>query len=207
MPGFCWLMADSAAPGRFHDLVAKYGGALLEPSAGALAARFELVEQALGVAHGMSLTSGRETLAQVAAHPGQVLLDGTTAALAQERRLPEGAALEPLGHHRLIDLGPAVAVFQLVRLDHTGQPSPPLRSLSHFPNNLPILLNSFIGREAEAGRPGSPSTLPLLWQPGSPTESGWQRWPRSPTRPVWWTLQQRQWGSETRPAVTRGRRC
>jgi predicted ATPase/class 3 adenylate cyclase/DNA-binding CsgD family transcriptional regulator len=81
------------------------------------------------------------------AHGGQVLVSNTTADLLADA-LPAGAALLPLGHHRLRDLRQPERVFQLA---HPGLVVrfPPLRSLDTLPNNLPAQLTSFVGREAE----------------------------------------------------------
>jgi hypothetical protein len=79
------------------------------------------------------------------AHGDQVLISSTTADLLADR-LPTGAALLPLGLHRLRDLRQPERVFQL---SHPALCShfPPLRSLDQLPNNLPVQLTSFIGRE------------------------------------------------------------
>jgi predicted ATPase/class 3 adenylate cyclase len=80
---------------------------------------------------------------------GQILLSETTAALVRDS-LPAGAALRDLGLHRLKDLGRPEQIFQL---DAAGLPTefPPLRSLDNpaLPNNLPVQLTTFIGRERE----------------------------------------------------------
>lgn len=82
-----------------------------------------------------------------AGHGGQILLSVTTRALV-EHELPEGAGLRDLGSHRLKDLQHPEPVFQLL---HPDLPSdlPPLKSLDFLPNNLPLQLTSFIGREQE----------------------------------------------------------
>jgi len=79
------------------------------------------------------------------AHGGQVLISAATADLLPDG-LPPGAALLPLGTHRLRDLRHPERVFQLV---HPELPAdfPPLRSLDFLPNNLPVHLTSFVGRE------------------------------------------------------------
>jgi predicted ATPase/class 3 adenylate cyclase len=81
------------------------------------------------------------------AHGGQTLLSTTTADLVRDQ-LPESAALKDLGEHRLRDLVRSEHVFQLV---DPAIPSefPPIRSVDAFPNNLPVQLTSFIGREHE----------------------------------------------------------
>jgi predicted ATPase/class 3 adenylate cyclase len=80
-------------------------------------------------------------------HGGQVLLSQTTRDLVKDD-LPEGAGLKALGSHRLKDLARPEEVFQLL---HPDLPSnfPPLKSLNTLPNNLPIQLTRFIGREKE----------------------------------------------------------
>ncbi len=81
------------------------------------------------------------------AHGGQVLLSGATAELVADQ-LPEGGELVDLGVHRLRDLGRAERVFALAHPDLPGGvPSP--RSLDQRPNNLPIQLTSFVGRDRE----------------------------------------------------------
>ena len=82
-----------------------------------------------------------------AGHGSQILLSQATRSLI-ENELPEGASLQSLGEHRLKDLQHPEQIFQL---SHRDLPSdfPPLKSLDDLPNNLPIQLTSFIGRESE----------------------------------------------------------
>jgi len=82
-----------------------------------------------------------------AAHGGQVLLSLPTEELTRDM-LPAFTSLKALGEHRLRDLSRVESVFQLV---HPDLPSnfPRLKSLDHLPNNLPLQLTSFIGREKE----------------------------------------------------------
>ena len=82
-----------------------------------------------------------------AAYPGQVLLSNQTRVMV-ERQLPPNVALRELGKYRLKDLNEPEHLCQLVM---AGLPSdfPPLKSLEVMPNNLPIQLTSFIGRENE----------------------------------------------------------
>jgi predicted ATPase/class 3 adenylate cyclase len=81
------------------------------------------------------------------AHGGQTLLTQATYELVHEA-LPEGAQLRDLGEHRLRDLARPERVFQLLHPDLSAN-FPPLRSLNSLPNNLPIQLTSFIGRDKE----------------------------------------------------------
>ncbi|MEP7356589.1 MAG: hypothetical protein ABI847_05075, partial [Anaerolineales bacterium] len=78
---------------------------------------------------------------------GQTLLTAAVAELAAGQ-LPDGAALAALGEHRLKDL---VRPERLFQLNGPGLPAafPPLRSLNSLPNNLPVQLTSFVGRERE----------------------------------------------------------
>lgn len=77
----------------------------------------------------------------------QVLMSGTTRSLVADS-LPEGTRLLDLGEHRLKDLSRPERLYQLVI---PGMPSefPTLRSVDARPNNLPVQLTSFVGRERE----------------------------------------------------------
>ncbi len=81
------------------------------------------------------------------AHGGQVLLSLPTEELVRDA-LPTGIQLRALGEHRLRDLARPEHLFQLVTGDLPSQ-FPALRSLESVPNNLPVQLTSFIGRERE----------------------------------------------------------
>jgi class 3 adenylate cyclase len=83
------------------------------------------------------------------AHGGQVLLSGATAGLVADG-LPDGVALRDLGQHRLKDLGRPEQVFQLEAASLIAA-FPPLASLDNpeLPNNLPVILSPFIGRDLE----------------------------------------------------------
>jgi tetratricopeptide (TPR) repeat protein len=81
------------------------------------------------------------------AHGGQTVISQATADLIRER-VPEGARLVDMGVHRLPDLGGAEVVFGLAHADVASQ-FPPLRSLDALPNNLPVQLTSFVGRDEE----------------------------------------------------------
>ena len=79
-------------------------------------------------------------------HGGQTLVSRATQALVATI-LPEGMRLRDLGTHRLRDLQEPERVYQL---EHDGPKAfPPLRSLDARPNNLPLQLTSFVGREEE----------------------------------------------------------
>jgi predicted ATPase/class 3 adenylate cyclase/Tfp pilus assembly protein PilF len=82
-----------------------------------------------------------------AGHGGQVLLSLSTEELTRDA-LPPAAGLKALGEHRLRDLNRPETIFQLL---HPALPSefPSLKTLDYLPNNLPLQLASFIGREKE----------------------------------------------------------
>lgn len=80
-------------------------------------------------------------------HGGQVLISETTCSLVRDD-LPEGAGLRDLGRHRLKDLAAPVHIFQVVVPDLPDE-FPALRSLEAWPNNLPVQLTSFVGREQD----------------------------------------------------------
>ncbi len=82
-----------------------------------------------------------------AGHGGQILLSVTTRDLVEDD-LPEGMSLSELGNYRLKDLARPQRIFQVVAPDLPAN-FPPLRSLDFLPNNLPVQLTSFIGRERE----------------------------------------------------------
>jgi predicted ATPase/class 3 adenylate cyclase len=77
----------------------------------------------------------------------QTLLSGLTARLVADA-LPEGTSLRDLGSHRLKDLGEPEQVFMLVHPNLRDE-FPPLKSLDLHPNNLPMQLSSFVGRDRE----------------------------------------------------------
>ncbi len=86
---------------------------------------------------------------RAAGHGGQVLLSQATAQLVRTS-LPAGAGLLDLGRHRLKDLSESELIFQLTAPD-LPDAFPPLKTLDARPNNLPLQLSSFIGRERELG--------------------------------------------------------
>jgi predicted ATPase/class 3 adenylate cyclase/Flp pilus assembly protein TadD len=82
-----------------------------------------------------------------AAHGGQILLSQAVRVLATHD-VPAAISLRDLGAHRLRDLREAEHLFQVV---HPDLPAvfPPIKSLNARPNNLPIQLTTFIGRDEE----------------------------------------------------------
>jgi predicted ATPase/class 3 adenylate cyclase len=86
---------------------------------------------------------------EAVAHGGQVLLSATTAELVAQS-LSDETELRDLGFHRLKDLGRPEHLFQLAA-PFLEADFPPLASLDNpeLPNNLPSVVNAFVGRQCE----------------------------------------------------------
>ncbi|HEY8871104.1 MAG TPA: hypothetical protein VIM30_17175 [Candidatus Limnocylindrales bacterium] len=80
-----------------------------------------------------------------AGHGGQVVLSEATHALVS-RSLPDGISIHDLGVHRLRDLAAPEHLYELV-IAGLERSFPVLRTLDAHPNNLPVQLTSFVGRE------------------------------------------------------------
>ncbi|MET0830918.1 MAG: adenylate/guanylate cyclase domain-containing protein, partial [Acidimicrobiia bacterium] len=93
-------------------------------------------------------------------HGGQVLLSWAAAAMVGES-MPSGASLLDLGIHRLKDLTEPEHLFQLSHPDLAGT-FPPLASLDARPNNLPMQVSEFFGREEELDSIRSMVTQPSV---------------------------------------------
>jgi predicted ATPase/class 3 adenylate cyclase len=78
---------------------------------------------------------------------GQVLVSSVTASLVRHE-LPAGASLRSLGSHRLKDLGDPEEPYQLEHAELITE-FPPLKSLNARPNNLPVQVSTFVGRDGE----------------------------------------------------------
>src|SRR6516164_3745474 len=85
-----------------------------------------------------------------AGHGGQVLLSQAISYLV-EQDLPDDVTLHDLGERHLKDLARPKRLYQLAI---AGLPDdfPPLKTLDIYPNNLPVQLTSFIGREKEVAK-------------------------------------------------------
>jgi predicted ATPase/class 3 adenylate cyclase len=82
-----------------------------------------------------------------AGYGGQILLSHTTEKLLHGH-LPNDVGLLDLGEHAFKDIPQPVHVFQVV-VPGLEKDFPPLRARDALPNNLPLQLTSFIGRERE----------------------------------------------------------
>jgi predicted ATPase/class 3 adenylate cyclase len=103
-----------------------------------------------GVPHGddyVGIDVNRAARIADAAHGGQVIVSDATRALV-EHALPEGVSLRDLGEHRLKDIVHAERLHDLV-IEGLPDEFPPPRTLDARPNNLPLQLTSFVGREDE----------------------------------------------------------
>jgi predicted ATPase/class 3 adenylate cyclase/Tfp pilus assembly protein PilF len=81
-----------------------------------------------------------------AAWGGQIVL---TPDVITACTIPQGARLQDLGVHMLLDLGEPQQIYGLVHPDLTLTEFPPLRSLSAHPHNLPSQPTPFVGRIRE----------------------------------------------------------
>ncbi|MCH7900143.1 MAG: hypothetical protein IH818_04435 [Acidobacteria bacterium] len=90
-------------------------------------------------------TVNRAARLMSAGNGGQVLVSQSAFEIGGETA-PEALAFDDLGDHRLKDLDRAVRIYQLL---HPALPTKfaALRTLDYRPNNLPIQLTSFVGRE------------------------------------------------------------
>jgi len=125
-----------------------------------------------GYAGYLTLTLGQRVMS--AAHGGQVLLSSATRELLRGE-LPENVSLREMGAQRLKGLLNAVQLWQVLAPDLPSE-FLPLQTLDVLPNNLPVQLNSFVGRErqvaevkallTEAPNPRNPARLFTLTGPG-----------------------------------------
>jgi predicted ATPase/class 3 adenylate cyclase len=104
-------------------------------------------EGILGGDNYVGIDVNRAARIAAAGHGGQVLVSDATRGLV-EHAVPEEASFRDLGAHRLKDIALPEHLHDLVI---EGLPSdfPPPRTLDARPNNLPVQLTSFVGREEE----------------------------------------------------------
>jgi class 3 adenylate cyclase len=96
-------------------------------------------------ASGLTLSHTSRLLS--AGHGGQILLSLAAAELVQDY-LPDDVALRDMGAPRLRDMTRSGTIYQVVVSDLRSD-FPPLKSIDVAPNNLPLQLTSFVGRERE----------------------------------------------------------
>jgi predicted ATPase/class 3 adenylate cyclase len=110
------------------------------------AAQAGAVEERAGGYEGYATLARTQRVMSIA-HGGQVLLSNPTAELLRGQ-LPAEVALRDVGEHRLKGLAQLERVWQLMAPGLIAE-FPPLKSLTSVPNNLPLQLTSFVGREKE----------------------------------------------------------
>lgn len=93
------------------------------------------------------LTMARVQRVMSTAHGGQILLSNASAELVRGE-LPEGITLRDMKENRLKGLLNPEQLWQVIAAD-LPQDFPPLETLNSIPNNLPIHVTSFVGREKE----------------------------------------------------------
>jgi hypothetical protein len=81
------------------------------------------------------------------AYGGQILLSQETADLVS-RQLPQGVTLKDAGEHRLKGLSIPEHLYQIVAPDLQFS-FPALATTITYPNNLPMQLTSYIGRQRD----------------------------------------------------------
>jgi predicted ATPase/class 3 adenylate cyclase len=97
--------------------------------------------------YSVSHTKNRVARIHSVAYGGQILISLETADLVNHN-LPDGVTLKDLGEHRLKGMEWLERLFQ-VNAPEIPQDFPALETSSAHPNNLPVQLTSFIGREKE----------------------------------------------------------
>jgi predicted ATPase/class 3 adenylate cyclase len=93
------------------------------------------------------LTLARVQRVMSVAHGGQILLSNASVQLIHNE-LPEGISLRDMKEHHLKGLLTPEHLWQVIARN-LQKDFPALRSLNEIPNNLPVHLTSFIGREKE----------------------------------------------------------
>ena len=96
------------------------------------------------------LTMAKVQRVMSVAYGGQILLSNASAELIKNE-LHNGITLRDMKEHRLKEFSDPEHLWQIVAAD-LQQDFPPLQSLVEIPNNLPLQLSTFIGREKEVGQ-------------------------------------------------------
>jgi predicted ATPase/class 3 adenylate cyclase len=102
-------------------------------------------EGTLGTEGYLGIDVNRAARIAAAGHGGQVLISDPTRVLV-ERSLPPGTSIRDLGSHRLKDIVDPEHLYDLV-IEGLLSDFPPPRTLDARPNNLPLQLTSFVGRD------------------------------------------------------------
>src|SRR5437868_2401325 len=147
--GDSFFAAFSSAPGAVRAAVAAQRGLAAHAWPAGSTARVRMgLHTGDGVLSGsdyVGMDVHRAARIASAAHGGHLIGSEATRALI-EHSLPAGAHLRDLGKHRLKDILQPEHLFDLV-IDGLPAEFPPPRTLDARPNNLPLQLTSFVGRE------------------------------------------------------------
>src|SRR2546421_2741389 len=151
--GDSFFAAFSSAPGAVRAAVAAQRGLAAHawPAGSTVRVRMGL-HTGDGVLSGsdyVGMDVHRAARIASAAHGGQLIVSEATRALI-EHSLPAGAHLRDLGKHRLKDILQPEHLYDLV-IDGLPAEFPAPRTLDTRPNNLPLQLTSFVGREDQIG--------------------------------------------------------
>ncbi|MDQ3022248.1 MAG: tetratricopeptide repeat protein [Bacteroidota bacterium] len=93
------------------------------------------------------MTLSRTQIIMSAAYGEQILISNNAYELAKEK-IPSEISFRDLGERRLKDLIHPTRIYQIISAELPSD-FPPLKTLDASPNNLPVQLTSFIGREEE----------------------------------------------------------
>jgi predicted ATPase/class 3 adenylate cyclase len=149
--GDSFFVAFATAPGALRAAVAIQQGLTEHPWPSGLPVRVRIgIHTGEGVLSGsdyVGIDVHRAARIAAAAHGGQVVLSAATHELVAHV-LPPETRLRDLGQHRLKDIVNAEHLYDVV-VDGLPSDFPPLRTLDARPNNLPLQLTSFIGREEQ----------------------------------------------------------
>jgi predicted ATPase/class 3 adenylate cyclase len=110
------------------------------------AAQVSSVDDYLGIYRGYTVLARVQRVMSVG-YGGQILLSNSSFELVRGE-LPHNVSLRDMGEHRLKGLLNPEHLWQ-VSVSDLQQDFPPLQSLNKIPNNLPVQLTSFVGREKE----------------------------------------------------------
>ena len=147
--GDSFFVAFSSAPGAVRAAVAAQRGLAAHAWPAGYAVRVRM-----GLHTGEGILSGSDYVGMdvhraariaSAAHGGQLIVSDATRALIAHS-LPAGTSLRDLGKHRMKDIVEPEHLYDLV-IDGLPAEFPPPRTLDARPNNLPLQLTSFVGRE------------------------------------------------------------
>lgn len=141
-------VAALTAARDIHEAIARAEWALPGPLRVRIALHTGQAELRAGDYYGTAVN--RCARLRAIASGGQTLVSQATYELVRDQ-VPKRTTITDLGEHRLKDLERAEHIYQLT-IAGLASDFPPLHSLDAIPNNLPVQLTSFVGREQELAR-------------------------------------------------------